>query len=357
MTNVMQPFHLLVIAFAGWLNRQQQTVIDYFIEENRVLKEQLGDRRLQFTDRQRRRLAVKAKALGREGLNEIDTLVTPDTLLAWHRKLIAQKWTYPRRRPGRPSIDQELTELVVRIAKDNPKWGYDRIQGALSNVGYKISASSVGNILKKHGIEPAPQRGKHTSWKNFLKAHWDMIAATDFFTVEVWNPRGLTTYYVLFVIKLSTRSATIAGITTSPNTGFMLQVARQLTDDFDGFLRNSTYLIMDRDKKYSRDFRRQLTRDGVKSIRCPPRAPNCNAYAERFVRSVKEECLDRLILFGEGSLRRSVKEYMTHYHSERNHQGLNNQLLTPVANVSTLDPIKSRERLGGTLKYYYRDAA
>ena len=164
--------------------------------------------------------------MDRKLLNEFATLVTPDTLLAWHRKLIAQKWTYPRRRPGRPCINQELTERVVRIAKDNPSWGYDRIQGALSNLGYKVSASSVGNILKKHGIEPAPQRGKHTSWKTFLKAHWDVIAATDFFTVEVWSLRGLTTYYVLFVIKLAARSVTIADITTSPNTSFMLQVAR-----------------------------------------------------------------------------------------------------------------------------------
>jgi len=227
----------------------------------------------------------------------------------------------------------------------------------LSNLGYTISASSVGNILKKHGIEPAPYRGKHTSWQTFLKAHWNVIAAMDFFTVEVWNLRGLTTYYVLFVIKLATRSVTIAGITTSPNTFFMLQVARQLTDDFDGFLSNSNYLIMDRDKKYSREFRRQLKRDGVKCIRCPLRAPNCNSFAERFVRSVKEECLDRLILFGERSLRCVLREYMVHYHSERNHQGLDNQLLTPLANVSTMDTIKSRERLGGMLKYYYRAAA
>jgi transposase InsO family protein len=159
------------------------------------------------------------------------------------------------------------------------------------------------------------------------------------------------------VIKLATRSVTIAGITTSPNNFFMLHVARQLTDDFDGFLRNSTYLIMDRDKKYSREFRRQLKRDGVRSIRCPPRAPNCNAYAERFVRSVKEECLDRLILFDERSLRNAIKEYMFHYNGERNHQGVNNQLLTPLASVSVLKPIQYRERLGGMLKYYYRTAA
>jgi transposase InsO family protein len=277
--------------------------------------------------------------------------------LAWHRKLIAQKWTYPRRRPGRPGIHLELKELLVHFAKDNPSWGYDRIQGTLQNFGYTISASSVGNILNKHGIEPAPHRGKHTPWQTFLKSHWNMVAATDFFTVEVWNIRGLTTYYILFVIKLATRTITIAGITTTPNTVFMLQVARQLSDAFDGFLLNSTYLTMDRDKKYSREFRSQLQRDGLTSIRCPPRAPNCNAFAKRFVRSVKEECLDRLILFGERSLRRAIKEYMSHYHGERNHQSLHNQLLAPLANVNTLDPIQCRERLGGMLKYHYRAAA
>jgi hypothetical protein len=160
--------------------------------------------------------------VGRKRLNEVETLVTADTLLAWHRKLIAQKWTYPRRRPGCPFINQELTELVVRIAKDNPKCCYNRIQGALSNLGYNTSTSSVGNILKKHYIEPAPYRGKHTSWQTFLKTHWDVISATDLFTVEEWNLRGLTTYYILFVIILATRSVTITGITASPNTGFML---------------------------------------------------------------------------------------------------------------------------------------
>ena len=160
----------------------------------------------------------------------------------------------------------------------------------------------------------------------------------------------MKTYCILFVIKLATRSVTIASITTSLNTALLLQVARQLTDDFDGFLSNSKYLIMDRDKKYSREFRRQLKRDGVRSIRCPPRAPNCNAFAERFVRSVKEECLGRLILFSEHSLRHAVKEYMIHYHTERNHQGMNNQLLRPLASVSTLDPIRSHERLAGMLK-------
>jgi transposase InsO family protein len=358
MSNVIQPFHLLVIALAGWLNRHQQEVIDYLIEENRVLKEQLEGQRLRFTDEQRIRLAVKAKVLGRRLLDELETLVTPDTLLAWHRKLIAQKWTYARKGAGRPRVAQEITDLVLRMARENVSWGYDRIQGALANLGYIVAPNTVKNILKRHGIEPAPEREKRTSWNTFLKAHWDVMAATDFFTVEVWTPRGLVTYYVLFIIHLSTRSVHIAGVTTAPNGAFMKQVARNLTDVSDGFLLNSRYLIMDRDTKYTDDFRDHLDREGVKPVRCPVRAPNCNAFAERFVRSIKEECVDRLILFGESSLRRALRAYVVHYHTERNHQGVGNRLLEPLAKVgSTNDLVHCRERLGGMLNYYYREAA
>ena len=176
MTHVIQPFHLLVVALAGWLNRHQQAVIEYLMEENRVLKDQLDGKRLRFTDDQRRRLAAKAKVLGRQLLDEIDTLVTPDTLLAWHRKLIAEKWTFSRKGPGRPRIAQEIIDLVLRMARENDGWGYDRIQGALANLGYMIAPNTVKNILKRHGIEPAPERRKRTSWKTFLKAHWDVMA-------------------------------------------------------------------------------------------------------------------------------------------------------------------------------------
>jgi len=358
MTPVIQPFHLLVIALAGWLNRHQQAVIDYFIEENRVLKEQPEGQRLQFTDDQRIRLAVKAKVLGRRLLDELETLVTPDTLLAWHRKLIAKKWTYAWKGRGRPRIAQEITDLVLCMARENVSWGYDRIQGALANLGHNIAPNTVKNILKRHGIEPAPEREKRTSWTTLLKVHWDVMAATDFFTVEVWTPRGLVTHYVLFIIHLSTRSVHIAGVTTAPNGAYMKQMARNLTDVSDGFLLNSRYLIMDRDTKYTEEFRDYLDREGVKPVRCPARAPNCNAFAERFVRSIKEECLDRMILFGEASLRRALRQYIAHYHSERNHQGVGNRLLQPLATVSSINaPIQCRERLGGMLNYYYREAA
>ena len=358
MTSVLQPFHILVIALAGWLNRQQQAVIDYLIEENRVLKEQLEGERLRLTDEQRIRLAVKAKVLGRRALDELETLVTPDTLLAWHRKLIAKKWTYARKGPGRPRVAQEITDLVLRMARENTSWGYDRIQGAIANLGHIVAPNTVKNILKRHGIEPAPEREKHTSWRTFLKAHWDVMAATDFFTVEVWTLRGLVTYYVLFIMHLSTRSVHIAGVTTAPNGAYMKQMARNLTDVSDNFLLNSQYLIMDRDSKYTKEFRDHLNREGVKPVRCPARAPNCNAFAERFVRSIKEECLDRIILFGEASLRRALGAYVIHYHSERNHQGVGNQLLEPLATVSAInETIQCRERLGGMLNYYYREAA
>ena len=280
MINIIHPFHLLVIALAGWLNRHQQAVIDYLIEENRVLKDQLEGQRLRFTDEQRIRLAVKAKVLGRRVLDEIETLVTPDTLLAWHRKLIAKKWTYPRKGPGRPRITQEITDLVLRMASENISWGYDRIQGALANLGHIIAPNTVKNILKRHGIDPAPERKKRPSWITFLKAHWDVIAATDFFTVEVWTLRGLVTYYVLFVMRLKTRSVHIAGITPTPNETFMQQVVRNLTDVSDGFLLDSKFLIMDRDTKYTQAFRANLKREGIEPVRCPARAPDCNAFAE-----------------------------------------------------------------------------
>ena len=170
-------------------------------------------------------------------LREVAAIVSPDTILRWHRQLVAKKWDYSDRRKavGRPLISKEIVELVLRIARENARWGYDRIQGALTNVGYVVAPNTVKNILKRHGIEPAPEREKRTSWTTFLKSHWDVMAATDFFTVEVWTPRGLVTYYVLFIIDLSTRSVNIAGVTTAPNGAFMKQVARNLTDVRDGF--------------------------------------------------------------------------------------------------------------------------
>jgi hypothetical protein len=241
----------LLMLVGGWLQRQQAAAIEYLQAENRMLRERLGGRRIVFTDAERRKLAEKARALGRKGLRELGTIVTPDTLLRWHRELVARKWTFvERRRPGRPRTREELAALVVRMARENRSWGYTRIQGAMANLGHKLGRGTIRSILKDHGIEPAPGRGKGVLWSVFLRAHWKALAASDFFTVEVWGWSGLMTYYVLFVMELATRRVCIAGITTHPDTQWMLQMARQLTDTVDGILLGKRYLILDRDTKY-----------------------------------------------------------------------------------------------------------
>jgi putative transposase len=334
-------------------------VIEYLKAENRLLRERLGGRRIVFTDAERRQLAEKARAVGRKVLSELGTIVTPETLLCWHRELVARKWSFvERQRPGRPRTREELVVLVVRMASENPGWGYTRIQGAMANLGHKLGRGTIRGILKEHGIEPAPERGKGMPWSVFLKAHWKSLAAADFFTVEVWGWRGLTTHYVLFVIELATRRVRIAGITVQPDAGWMMQMTRNLLDVFDGPLLGKQYLIVDRDTKYCAEFRQALAREGIQVIRLPPRSLNLNAFAERYVRSVKEECLSKLIPIGQGMLRRALQAYVAHYHLERNHQGLGNELITPRSGSQRRDgPITRRPRLGGVLNYYERLAA
>ena len=244
MPTVLGPFRFVLIAIAGWMNQRQLQMIEYLREENRVLREQLGERRLRFTDDQRRRLAAKAKGLGRKVLAEVATIVTPETLLRWHRQLVAQKYDGSRKRgPGRPSTAAEIEELVVQMAEENRNWGYRRIQGALSNLGHKLARSTIAHILGRHGIEPAPERSRKTSWNEFLKQHWELIAAADFFTIEVWTAKGLKRYIVLFFIELSTRRVQVAGISAAANGLWMSQLARNLTDAIDGLLAGKRYVI------------------------------------------------------------------------------------------------------------------
>ncbi len=358
MATVLYPWQILVAAMVGWITRQQDAVIDYLREENRVLKEQLGRKRLRLTNAQRRRLAVRGKAIGRRALTEVASLVTPDTILRWHRQLVAQKWTYKRRSPGRPRVMEIIADLVVRMARENRGWGYTRIQGALENVGHRVGRTTIGNILEKNGIDPAPERGKRTTWSQFLKAHWNVLAAADFFTIEVWGPRGLITFYVFFVIELATRRIDIAGITPGPSEPWMMQIGRNLTDSFDGSLADKRFLILDRDSKFSIAFRNLLKDASVEVVRLPYRSPNLNAYAERFVRSIKDECLNRMIFFGERSLRKATREYVAHYHRERNHQGINNRLIDRTdRSESASSTIECTQRLGGMLRFYHRAAA
>jgi len=273
-----------------------------------------------------------------------------------------------RRYPGRPRIDDEVEQLVVRMARENSGWGYDRIVGAMANLGYTISDQTVGNILQRHGIPPVPERKCRTTWADFIRAHMAVLVGTDFFTVEVLTLRGLVTYYVLFFIHLESRRVEVAGITPHPNEAWracpaspgMKQIARNVTMDEWGFLGDCRYLIHDRDTKYCQSFREIIESGDVKPLRLPARSPNLNAFSERWVKSVKEECLSKLILFGEASLRCALRDYLVHYHAERNHQGKDNVLLFPTATkaMNPIDrPVGCKERLGGLLKYYHLKAA
>lgn len=276
--------------------------------------------------------------------------------MRWHRRLIAAKWTHSQPGVGRRGVMRQIKALIVRMATDNPNWGYSRIQGALRDLGHRVGRSTIARTLKAEGMKPAPDRP--SSWSTFLRAHWGQIAATDFFTTEVWTHRGLTTVYTLFLIDLRTRRIHVAGSTTSPDGSFMAQVARNLTDAVDGFLLPHRYLICDRDSKFTAHFRQLLRSAGVATVLTPHRAPDCNGYAERFVRSIKEECLDRMIFFRVGLLRRSIAEYVEHYHKERPHQGLANRVpeRSVIPRPTPLDEVRRQERLGGLLRHYRRAA-
>jgi transposase InsO family protein len=216
----------------------------------------------------------------------------------------------------------------------------------------------VGNILKANGIEPAPKRKRQTTWKTFLRAHLDVLGAIDFTTIEVWTKGGLVTYYLLFVMEIATRRVHFAGCSVSPDELWMKQVARNLTDAFDGFLSGKRYVLMDRDGKFFPAFREILTIEDIKPLQLPPRSPSLNAHVERFHRSLKEECLNRMIFFGEESLRHAIHAFLEHFHTERNHQGIENRLIEPGEEINRYDgEVLCRERLGGLLRYYYREAA
>jgi transposase len=346
---------------AGHVDEELLLRNEYLAAENEILHSKLSGR-LQLTNSERMRLAKLGKRLGLKALKEVAAIVKPETILTWYRKLVAKKFDGSARRgkSGRRRVDEEVEKLVLRMVDENPTWGYDRVAGALSNLGHDISDETVGNILRRNGVPPAPRRKPDIPWSEFIERHQDVIAACDFFTAEVLTPIGLMTYYVLFFIKIGSREVHIAGVTQHPNERWMKQVARNVTMEEWGFLCGQRYLIFDRDSKFCASFRRMIRSVGIETIRLPHNSPNLNAYAERYVRSAREECLSQLVLFGEEGLRRALSEFVAHYHEERNHQGKDNVLLFPSAERPSSpggDAIECKQRLGGMLKYYYREAA
>lgn len=369
MSSILFPWQLLVSALAGWMNREQQRVMEFQQAQIEILLQKLGRKRLLLNDDQRRLLAVEAKAIGLKRLRELVSIVTPETLLRWHRLLVARKWTYQhRQKSGRRRTRQETADLVLRLARENPTWGYDRIQGALANLGHHLSDTTVKNILHENGLEPAPRRSRTGSWSEFLKAHWDSLAAIDFTTTEIWICKGLVTIYILVVMELKSRRIHVAGTTVSPDSDWMRQVTREMINAEDGFLRDATHLLVDRDTKFLPLREYLKSHSNTQPVVLPPRSPNLNAHIERFMRSLKSECLSRMIFFGEASLRRALREYTAHYHAERNHQGIGNRIIQPGPEVRATDPetpdhlgatpseVHCRERLGGMLRYYHRAA-
>jgi putative transposase len=349
----------LALLVAGWFQRGQALQIEFLAAENRVLRERLGSKRIRLTDPERRRLAEKAHPLGRKLLAGLSVLATPETILGWYRKLIAAKYdgSSKRRATGRPKTRGTAIDLLLTLACENPTWGYTRLRGALAHLGYTLGRNTIARALTEHGIEPAPSRGKRMSWRTFLASHAEAIACADFLTVEVLTRAGLVRYLVLFVMRLHSRKVHIAGIAPAAGWLSMRQVARNLTDCYDGFLLGARHLILDRDPLYTCDFRALLRSSGVEPLLLPARSPNLNAHAERFVRSIKSECLSKVVPLGKAHLRKLVREYVEHYHEERPHQGLDNRIPfprdAPVANA----PVRRRDRLGGLLRYYYREAA
>jgi putative transposase len=364
MLPVTLQFIIATIAYA--INERMARRVDYLQQEVRVLKEALtaatGKTRIDLSAEQRRRLALKGKALTAEERRACCQIVRPETILAWFRQLAAQKYDSSHiRKVGRPRKAADIFKLVLELARDNPGWGYTRIRDALRGLQIEIGRTTVANMLAQAGIEPAPERNRKRTWTQFLKSHWETLYACDFFGVEVLGVFGTVRHMVFFVIEVKSRAVQIAGIRIAPDGDWMKQIARHLLDPTDGFLRNASYLIHDRDPVFTEAWTALLQTGGVKCVPIPAQSPNCNPHAERFVKTVRTECLEHFVIFGERHLRHLLSEFMGHYLTERHHQGIGSQIIRPRASPSndnaTLGAIGCRSRLGGLLNYYGREAA
>ena len=356
---VKYTWHFLLVALAGWMNRQQQEVIEYLKEENRILREKLGPGRIRLDVAQKRRLATAAFKVGRKLLQDCATFFSPDTLLKWHRMLVARKYNGAGKRGPKAKKANEIRDHVLRMKAQNQDWGYGHIHGELKKLGFKVSWQTVRRIMIEHGLMDDPKHKKKMNWTTFIRAHLESLAACDFFTVEAWTPKGLKRFLVYFAIDLSSRRVHIAGIDQAPDEAWMLQQARNLTDPEHGFLKGKRFMIHDRDPLFTKQFKATLRVGGVRTLKMPKQSPNLNSFSERFVQSIQVECLNKMILFGEQHVRYVVEQYAEQfYNHERPHQGLGNRtIIQPLKTPPSTGRILCRERLGGLLKSYYRKAA
>ncbi len=351
----------LVGMLLGSLRSQRAKDVEIAILRHQlsVLRRQV--KRPQFRPADRAVLAVLSSALPRSHWSVL--LVTPATILRWHRRLVTRKWTQPRRQGGRPALAEQVVALILRLARENPRWGYRRIQGELKKLGIRVSATTIRTVLLGNGLRPAPRRAS-VSWRAFLRAQASAIVATDFFTVETVR---LTTLYVLFVIELGTRRVRLVGVTDHPSGSWVVQRARELSMEREWEPAEGTtvprFLIRDRDSKFTRAFDDVFASDGIQIIKTPIQAPNANAFAERWVRTVREECLDWMLIWGRRHLERVLGEYVRHYNDQRPHRSLALRPPRGIAPgsvpsaVAVTDRVRRRDRLGGLVHEYYDAAA
>jgi putative transposase len=298
-------------------------------------------------------LATLSRVLARRSWGAF--VVRPETLLRWHRRLAARRWTYPQRGPGRPEIEREVRELIIRLARENRSWGYVRIVGELRKLGFDVSATLVRNVLGRAGVPPAPQRDR-LSWSAFLRTQGEVILACDFFTVDtVWLRR----LYVLVFLSIGSRRVEYLACTSHPNTAWMLQQARNLLMDLDDRGRQVRFLIHDWDRKFPRAFDAIFACEGIRIVRTPVQAPNANAHVERWVGSVRRECLDRLPIIGRRQLDHVLRVYVRYYNRGRPHRALDLRAPDPVTTpVARGDPaaltaaVRRRDLLGGLIHEY-----